>query len=177
MAAVYLITGPMASGKSTVAGLLAERFERGVHVEGDLFRRSIVTGRVEMTPDAAPEAVEQLRLRYRLAAAAADAYHQAGFAVALEDVVAGELLDEYTSMIRSRPCHVIVLMPSVDVIAAREAGRGDKGYTRWKVEELYEVFAATTPRVGVWLDTSRQTAEQTVDEILACTCQRARQSS
>lgn len=85
--AIYLITGPIAAG--TVARLLAQRFERGVYLEGDFFQRSIVSGRVEMTPDAAPEAVEQLRLRYRLAAAAADAYFEAGFFVALEDVVAG----------------------------------------------------------------------------------------
>jgi adenylate kinase family enzyme len=70
--AVYLITGPMAAGKTTVARLLAEQFERGVHLEGDVFRRSIVSGREEMTPEQAPAALEQLRLRYRLAAAAAD---------------------------------------------------------------------------------------------------------
>src|SRR6184192_104019 len=39
---IYLITGPMAAGKSTVAHLLASRFDRGVHLEGDVFRRSIV---------------------------------------------------------------------------------------------------------------------------------------
>ena len=92
--AIYLITGPMAAGKSTVARLLAGRFERGVHVEGDFFRRSIVSGRVEMTPDASPGAVEQLRLRYRLAAATADACFEAGFTVALEDVMAGDFLGE-----------------------------------------------------------------------------------
>jgi hypothetical protein len=63
----------MAAGKSMVARLLAERFERGVYLEGDFFRRSVVSGRLEMTPNASPEAVEQLRLRYRLAATAADA--------------------------------------------------------------------------------------------------------
>ena len=99
---IYLITGPMASGKSTVARLLASRFERGVHLEGDVFRRSVVGGRAEMTPDASPEALEQLRLRYRLGAAAADIYFEAGFTVALEDVVAGPLLG-YRTMIRSRP--------------------------------------------------------------------------
>jgi cytidylate kinase len=35
---VYLITGPMDAGTSTVARLLASRFERGVHLEGDVFR-------------------------------------------------------------------------------------------------------------------------------------------
>lgn len=135
----------------------------------DRMWRSIVSGRIEMTPDISPEAVEQLRLRYRLAAAAADAYCEAGFTVALEDIVAGELLSEYRTMIRSRPCHVIVLMPSLEAIAAREAGRQKKGYTAWTVEELYEGFAATKPRADLWLDTSDQAAEETVDEILART--------
>ena len=76
--AVFLITGPMAAGKTTVARLLAQRFERGVHLEGDVFRRSIVSGRVEMTPDPTTEALAQLRLRYRLAATVADAYAAAG---------------------------------------------------------------------------------------------------
>src|SRR5439155_2285248 len=118
--AVYLITGPMAAGKTTVARLLAKQFERGVHVEGDVFRRSIVSGREEMTPDQAPEALAQLRLRYRLAAAAADTYVEAGFDVVLEDVVAGPLLDEYRALIRS-PCRVIVLLPSIEAVSAREA--------------------------------------------------------
>ena len=165
---IYLISGPMAAGKSTVARLLAERFDCGVHLEGDFFRRSIISGRVEMTPHASPEAAAQLRLRYRLAAAAADTYSQAGFTVVLEDVIAGPLLGEYRTSIHSRPCHVIVLMPSPQAIAEREAGRPKKGYAQWTVAELYEGFDAT-PRVGLWLDTSHQTAEETVDEILART--------
>jgi GrpB-like predicted nucleotidyltransferase (UPF0157 family) len=167
--AVYLITGPMAAGKTTVARLLASRFPRGVHLEGDLFRRSIVTGREEVTPELRPEAMAQLRLRYRLAAAAADTYAEARFTVALEDVVAGPLLGEYRTMIRHRPCHVVVLLPSVEAVARREAGRGRKGYGDWSIAELYDGFAGSTPRVGTWLDTTDLTPDETVDEVLART--------
>jgi hypothetical protein len=42
--------------------------------------------------------------------------------VALEDVVAGPLLGDYRTMIRHRPCHVVVLLPSVEAVGEREAG-------------------------------------------------------
>jgi chloramphenicol 3-O-phosphotransferase len=167
--AVFLITGPSASGKSTVARQLAERFTRGVHLQGDFFRRSIVAGRHEMTPDPSPEALRQLLLRYRLAAAAADAYFEEGFTVALEDVIAGPLLAESTALIRSRPVHLVVLVPSLATVSARDAARETTGYARWSIEQLYAAFINDTPRLGLWLDSSGQTTEQTVEEILART--------
>jgi hypothetical protein len=158
----------MAAGKSTVARLLAARFERGVHLEGDFFRRSIISGNEEMTPDPPPEALAQLRLRYRQAAAAADSYVDAGFNVALEDVAAGPMLAEYATLIRS-PSHVVVLLPSIEAITAREAGREHKGYGDWSVEQLHEGFANGTPRIGLWLDTTDLSPDETVDEILTRT--------
>jgi chloramphenicol 3-O-phosphotransferase len=167
--AVYLLTGPSASGKTTVGRLLAQHFQRGVHIEGDLFRRSIVSGRHDMTPDLMPEALDQLRLRYRLAAAAADAYSEEGFTVVLEDVIAGEFLPECGALVKSRPLHVVVLLPSIEVLAARDASREQTGYSQWSMEQLYAAFADDTPRVGAWIDSSDQTPDETVDEILART--------
>jgi chloramphenicol 3-O-phosphotransferase len=163
---VFVVTGPSAAGKSTVGRLLAERFERGVHLESDFFRRSIVSGRAEVTPELRPEALDQLRLRYRLGAATADAYHQAGFAVVWEDVIAGPLLEEAVGLVRSRPLHVAVLLPSAAAVAAREEARQGTGYEHWLVDELHRGFADGTPRLGLWIDTSEQTPQQTADEIL-----------
>ncbi len=164
--AIFLVTGPSAAGKSTVGRLLAERFARGVFLEGDAFRRAIVTGRHELTPDPTPEALAQLRLRYRVAAAAADAYCEEGYTVVLEDVVAGPLLAEVVELVRSRPLHVIVLAPTPETIAAREASRETAGYAHFSIEQLLRAFAEDTPRLGTWIDSSEQTPEQTVDEIL-----------
>jgi len=108
-AGVIVVSGIMAAGKSTVAQLLAERFEYGVHLRGDVFRRMIVTGQAPSTAEMSGEAQQQLRLRYRLACETADGYAQAGFTVVLQDVVIGELLREFLDAIETRPRYLVVL--------------------------------------------------------------------
>ena len=102
--AVFLVTGIQAAGKSTVAQALAERLDRSVHVRGDLFRRMIVNGRVDMGPaDPPAEALRQLKLRYALAAQVADGYAHAGFTVVLQDIVLGPYLTATVAAIRTTP--------------------------------------------------------------------------
>ena len=170
MGPVVVVSGVMAAGKSTVGELLARRWERGVHLRGDVFRRMIVSGRAEMAPGAGDEAARQLELRYRLAARTAETYAEAGFAVVLQDVILGPYLARVVELVRVRPLHVVVLAPAPAVVAEREAGRAKTGYgygDGWTPAGLDAVLRAETPRLGLWLDTSRLTAEQTVDAILA----------
>ncbi|GAA2352651.1 hypothetical protein GCM10010404_00340 [Nonomuraea africana] len=164
--AVILITGISAAGKSTVAQALAKRLPRSAHVRGDTFRRMVVNGGAEMTPDRTDEAVRQLHLRYRIAASSADLYFEAGFTPIVQDVVLGEDLERFTRMIRSRPLHVVVLAPSVEAVERRERERDKTGYGDWTVAALDHVLRHDTPRIGHWLDTSDQSVDQTVDEIL-----------
>ncbi len=163
---MYLVTGVMAAGKSTVAQALSERFERSVHVRGDTFRRFIISGRVDMTPDPRPEALHQLRLRYQLAAATADRYVDAGFITVLQDVVLGSLLSEMVAMIDTRPLAVVVLAPDAATVAERDRQRTKTGYTAFSAAEMDDGFRARTPRLGLWLDNSRLTVAETVDYII-----------
>jgi chloramphenicol 3-O-phosphotransferase len=166
-ASVYLLTGIQAAGKSTVAQALAERLHgRTVHVHGDQFRRWIVNGRAEMTPDAGPEAVRQLRLRHLLTARACDTYADAGFTAVAQDVVLGDELPRMVATIRTRPLHVVVLAPRPHAVAAREAQRGKVAYGPWTVEALDRSLRTETPRLGLWLDTSELTIAETVEEIV-----------
>jgi predicted kinase len=164
---VIVVTGVMASGKSTVAQLLAERLPRSAHVRGDAFRRMIVNGGVRIVPEGGSAMDEELRLRYRIAARVADEYVAAGFTAVLQDVVLGESVTELVGFLTSRPVAVVVLAPRPEVVARREEERPKTGYGAWTVKELDDFLRAETPRIGLWLDTSDQTPEQTVDEILA----------
>lgn len=166
--AVVVITGVMAAGKSAVAQALAERLPRSVHVRGDLFRRMIVSGRADPTPELPPEEMRQLRLRYRLAAQVADGYAEAGFTVVLQDIALGDQLLDLVRAVRTRPRYVVVLAPRPDVVAGREADRPKTGYVDdWNVAELDRALREETPRLGLWLDTSDLTVAATVDAILA----------
>ena len=165
---VIVVTGIMASGKSTVADLLARRFQRGVHVRGDVFRRMVVSGRRDMVPGEQGEALAQLRLRYELGATVADRYAGAGFTTVLQDILFSELGD-LVARLRARPRYVVVLCPRLEVVAAREAARTKTGYRPggFSVEDLHRALVEETPKLGLWLDSSEQTPDESVDAILA----------
>ena len=164
---MIVLTGAMAAGKSTVADLLAERLPRSVHVRGDLFRRMVVSGRADMGPDASPEAMAQLRLRYELATYTADRYAAAGFDAVLQDVVIGPELTGFVERITTPDRYLVVLAPDVAALERREQQRAKIGYTGFSPADLDRVLRQDTPRLGYWLDSSTLSPDATVDAILA----------
>jgi cytidylate kinase len=170
---VWLITGAQASGKSTVADLLARRFERGVHVRGGQFYRWAVTGWVHFDDrDRPAEARRLLELRYRLSAVVADEYASSGFDVVVQDNIYGNDVVRWLERVTTRPRRLVVLRPSIDAVAARDKQRqrqwGKVAYRGGFSVADNDAAVATTPRgTGLWLDTSEQTPEETVAEVLA----------
>ncbi|MCL4263864.1 MAG: AAA family ATPase [Anaerolineae bacterium] len=164
---IILITGNMASGKSSVAQALAERLPKSVHLRGDLFRRMIINGRTEMTFNLSAEAHQQLLLRYDLAVTTAKRYVQAGFTVIYQDVIIGVALRDVLASFYPYQPGVVVLCPRPDVVEMRDQARQKTGYPdRASVETFDHILRSETPHIGYWLDNSDLSVIKTVEAIL-----------
>ena len=167
---VWLITGVQASGKSTVAELLSREFAAGVHVRGGQFYRWVTRGWTHASDAHFEEARRLLELRYRLSARVADEYCAAGFTTVVQDNIYGDDVITWFSALRTQPRHLVVLRPSTEVVARREQQRqratGKVAYRpgEFTIDQL-DAALASTPRLGLWLDTSRLTPEETVSTI------------
>ena len=170
MSAIWLVTGAQASGKSTVADRLARRFELGVHVRGGQFYRWAVNGWVHVGDEDEQQARRHLDLRYRLSAEVAREYAVAGFTTVVQDNIYGVDVEHWLDRVPG-PKHLVVLRPRVDVVEHRDAERrralGKVAYRDGFTPAINDEHVASTRRdVGLWLDTSEQTPDQTVDEII-----------
>jgi hypothetical protein len=76
------------------------------------------------------------------------------------------MLNDFISYVQNRPFYVVVLCPNPSVVAQREAARSKTGYGAWTVESLDNLLRNETPRIGMWLDSSELTPEETVNEIM-----------
>ena len=175
MPKVVLITGMQAAGKSTIAPLLAARMgPPAATLDGDVFYRGVVAGAEVMTPEPSAEALRQLRLRYDASALVAQHYADSGFDFVCSDIIFGDDVERWFSRLHDVEKHLVVLVPTVESIVQREIGRGGaNSYRDWQepggtLEDAVRALQADlgkTPRRGLWLDTTGQTAAESVDAI------------
>jgi hypothetical protein len=90
----------------------------------------------------------------------------------VQDNIYGRDVVDWLALVPADGRHLVVLRPTVEVVAERDEQRrrstGKVAYRRGYTVERNDADLATTPTsLGLWLDTSGQTAEQTVAEILA----------
>ena len=172
MTEVWLITGVQGAGKSTVARRLGMRMNRAVHIPGDQLLRYWVVSGVAFLADDRVEAKRQLQLCIKNQCLLAQSYSDAGFVPILDFVVwSKDDLESYERHLPSCTLNLVVLSPSIEVALRRDAERAEKTIAaetspaKWS--ELQAHMGRDLSGIGLWVDSSDLSADETVDYILA----------
>jgi tRNA uridine 5-carbamoylmethylation protein Kti12 len=167
---VLILTGPPASGKSSVARALAERYDRVAHVDVDTLRHFVTpTGYAKAGQ---PERARQLRLGVRNACDLARNFLEERFAVIVDDVVVSkDDLDAYVEGLKETDIqiHFVRLLPSLDVCLARNAAREEGKMSPERVEAVWHEFDAAGELGGATIDSSALSVYGTADRLQALT--------
>ena len=112
------------------------------------------------------EAARQLRLRLRQMCLLGRSFHEAGFAVVLDDLILGDRWEQLREELLGIAFALIVLAPGVDVLVQRDAGRSKPSQGDAWARYLDDTLRATLIGTGHWIDSADQTPKETVEEIL-----------
>jgi chloramphenicol 3-O-phosphotransferase len=171
MAEVLILTGPPASGKTTVAQALAERYDRVAHIDVDVVRHFVTP-----TGFAKPGGAE--RRHQRLLGARNACALSRNFLVERFGVIVDECFDEpdllpvYLDELKpaNADIHVVTLLPSLEACEARDAARRTGGRPSGWIRADYErflKFGSDLP--GSKIDSSDLTPYETADRLQALT--------
>ncbi len=167
---VLLLTGTCGSGKSTIAEILGAR-PGWAHVSEDTIWASCI-GR-DRGAFGSPEHRAKRRLVHAIAFAAIRAAIACRGRVVLDATVhesPPESYEEYRAFFRREeiPWALRVLHPDLDVAVARDAARDGWRAGRERVANLREKFTAHAFPPAWYLDTSRDTPQDTVRRLVDC---------
>lgn len=163
MGSLLVVSGPPGAGKSTVAGLLADRLSPSALVGGDAFFRFLRSGIIEpwrVDARVQNEAIMQIQ------AAAADSYRGAGYETVYDGVVGPWFLPTFAA--NAGEFDFVILLPSIETCLHRIATRhGHEFDDEAAARSLHRQFAeACAGRADLYvLDTSDATPEHSADHI------------
>jgi chloramphenicol 3-O-phosphotransferase len=169
MPEILILTGPPASGKSSVARALADRYDRVAHIEVDTLRHFVTpTG---FAKPGQPERTRQLRLGIRNAWTLTANFLAERFAVIIDDVIVDKAdLDYYVEGLKhlGAPVHFVRLMPNLQACLARNAAREEDRMNPERVESIWREMEGATVD-GATIDSTELNVEETADKLQALT--------
>ncbi len=123
---------------------------------------------VKEVGEPAGEEARQLRLRLKNMCLLAKSFHEAGFTSVLDDIIIGERWQHLQEELQNIPFSLVVLAPRVDVVAGqRDPNRAKRLIGKAWATYLDHELRTTMEGIGLWIDSSEQRADETVDQILA----------
>jgi hypothetical protein len=165
-AGILVVSGLPGVGKSTLAAALAHRLPRAAHIEADDLPRMIVSGGEWPGVDPATgEAERQLRLRLHNACVLARSFREAGFMAIVDDIVAGPRFADLVEDLDGIPFGFVMLVPGFEHVKARWRAMDSPFVDQW--DWIDTEIRERTPRVGLWLDTTSLSINETVDTVIA----------
>jgi cytidylate kinase len=139
MSELIVVTGPPGAGKTTVAQVLAERFELSALVAGDAFFAMIDRGYIDPWTEAARH---QNEVVIAAAAAAAGRMTQGGYTVVFDGVIGPWFLETFLGATGLGEVHYVMLLPPEHVCLQRVKSRTGHGFTdRAAARHMYREFA------------------------------------
>jgi cytidylate kinase len=126
MATLLVVTGPPGAGKSTVARIVANRFEPSVLVEGDVFFNFLEQGAI---PPWLPASKAQNEIVTRVAAAAAAQFAAAHYATVYDGVVGPWLLPTFFAATGLDLLDYVMLLPAMEICLEHVRTRDGHSFT------------------------------------------------
>ena len=138
---VYILTGPPAAGKNTIAAAFAKRRSRCAVIDVDLVRWMVV--QPHKAPWDGEEGRQQQRLGVQNTCMLATRFVQAGFDVVIVDVVSPETAAIYRWELAQYAPRIVLLLPTLAAIEQRNIARGPR-LKHEEITQLYEQQSSLT---------------------------------
>lgn len=167
---IVFLTGAPASGKTTIARMLAKDSPKSIHIQVDQLREMMVSG-IHLPGGGgwSDEATRQFQWGRTTASFMANLYASNGVDAFIDDVCVPQFFsDQYAELFKNPAILRVLLMPSQDALIERlkkRAGPYDSHMIAY-IPLIYE-YLEPMPKDGwIVLDSSEWSAEQTFQEVL-----------